>query len=302
MFFLVGPRQLLETAVLLGSRFREPGTVNRETVRRAFLRFLWDYQPDVPHSDERDTEFVSDPARTRRLASLFRLSRTDDIHKNVIEEDRIGESTWGLEVARAAFLRIRQEHPAYSELLTFQTRFVFSAPSKVSRGGTSSAALGVIWSDVRKKWSLADVYEFFIHENTHTSIFLDELRYRHYSRLAENVLDRSRYKVSAVLDVQRPVDKALHSLVVSTEILAARQSWLGHPKSPRLHPRTDQLLLQAQASLEALATDASRAIMPRGRDLLEMCRTRIADVRDGADHADPSPAWSLPPPLPSPSC
>lgn len=48
-------------------------------------------------------------------------------------------------------------------------------------------------------------------------MFLDELRYSHYAYA--RILDPSTYARSAILNIDRPLDKVLHSIVVAVEIL-----------------------------------------------------------------------------------
>lgn len=294
MVFVANPRQVVETVVLLGAKYRDAaGPAGKDMIRRGYLRFLADYQPYVPDADTLETEFVSDPERTHRLVTLFNEeSRLADLHKRVIDENRVRDSGWGLHVAHWAFDHIKSQNALFWEILSLQTKIVFSARSSVSGGGTTSGAIGVIWADIRKSWSLGDVIEFYVHENAHTSMFLDELRYRHYQDLRVESMDRSRFAVSAVLAVPRPIDKVLHSLVVSTEVILAREEWLGHPESPRLHPPSEPMLASTKATIESLES-TSATLMPRARHLIEMCRERLDGLQAPQRRSSSAGVWSM---------
>lgn len=146
-------------------------------------------------------------------------------------------------------------------------------PSDCARGGSTSAALGVIWANPKLSYRIPDVVEFLMHELVHHAMFVDELCYGHYDY--DLILSKDRWANSAILHVGRPVDKVLHSLVVASEILAFRNNVLGHPADPKVHPPSTELIKQAQASLMSLRQVVDRELqeglvllLPRAHKLL----------------------------------
>lgn len=180
------------------------------------------------------------------------------------------------------------EEPEFAELLSFVTKLVFSAKSTVAGGGSTSSAVGVMWADIRKTWSFQDITEFFVHELGHSLMFLDELRYRHYVSLRDAVDPRS-FAMSAILETQRPLDKVLHSLVVATDVLLARERWLGHPANPKLHPPSPVMRAACLKTVDSiLLNEASIGqLSARGVELVNLCRTKLDTVHPEIHMAEP---------------
>src|SRR5436305_15130155 len=86
---------------------------------------------------------------------------------------------------------------------------------------------------------------------THTLMFLDEGRYGHYLDYAA-IAQRENYALSPILAKQRPLDKVVHALVVTAEILSFRQLHAGHPHGARRHPDSDRLLRAAEQSIASV--------------------------------------------------
>lgn len=110
-------------------------------------------------------------------------------------------------------------------------------------------------------------------------MFLDELRYGHYA-YAE-ILKRSTWARSAILNVDRPLDKVLHSTVVAVEVLLWRNAHLGHPVQSRVHPPTDVLIEQVSssiASMEASVQQNQAVFQPRALALLANAKRVMANV------------------------
>lgn len=105
------------------------------------------------------------------------------------------------------------------------------------------------------------------------TMFLDELRYTHYSY--SRVLKQSTWARSAILNVARPLDKVLHSIVVAIEVLLFRDGYLGHPVNPRVHPPTRVMIEQLRDSIssteQAIARDKT-IFHARANELLENAR------------------------------
>lgn len=152
---------------------------------------------------------------------------------------------------------------------------IFIMPSHKARGGSTSAALGVIWANPKLTYRIPDMVEFLIHEMVHHAMFIDELCYGHYDYGV--IMAEERWAKSAILHTGRPVDKVLHSLAVAAEILEFRQNVSGHPANPVVHPPTSKLVAQATSSLSSLqmiveheAQKGHEMLMPRARHLMDL--------------------------------
>nr|WP_255419209.1 HEXXH motif-containing putative peptide modification protein [Glaciimonas sp. PCH181] len=170
-----------------------------------------------------------------------------------------------------------QEHKAFFELIITD---VFIMPSTNARGGSTSAALGVIWENPKLHYPINDVVEFLVHEMTHHTMFMDELCHEHYDY--NLILSKSNWASSAILNVPRPLDKVLHSIVVGLEILQFRCKFLGHPVIPNVHPPSDCLLSQLKLSLISIREVIDREklkgnslLKPRAMEILNNVQSNI---------------------------
>lgn len=142
---------------------------------------------------------------------------------------------------------------------------IFILPSNGARGGSSSDSIGLIWANPKESYPLFDVVEFLVHELTHHCMFIDEQRYGHYDY--ENILNKENWAESAILKKPRPIDKVLHSIAVSLEIILFRDRVTGHPVKPKVHPPTGILVDQIKKSIASLK-DIIAVNMDKGQPIL----------------------------------
>jgi hypothetical protein len=167
------------------------------------------------------------------------------------------------------------------------------APSTFAEGGTTSGALGILWMNPSPAWSEADFIEFYVHELTHMTMFYDDYCYRHYTDL-RLVADPANWAQSAIRNGIRPLDKALHSLVVATEILLFRRMF-GSPPGGRtnIHPTSPLMLAQAKSSARSLLdlkSASAKILTSRSMAIAETCLDALVGLRAG----DAEPERSLP--------
>lgn len=147
--------------------------------------------------------------------------------------------------------------------------------SDVAAGGTTSDAVGLVWSNPHPQFSDMDLAEFLAHELTHTLMFLDEWLYGHYTRPLEH--DTQTWCHSAILKKRRPIDKVLHSIIVASEIVLLRDTHLGEPDAPKAHPPS-HLIRQAIRDSVASIRDVHRRtdiLGERALGLLDRVETRL---------------------------
>ncbi|WP_176086511.1 HEXXH motif-containing putative peptide modification protein [Martelella sp. HB161492] len=98
--------------------------------------------------------------------------------------------------------------------------FVF-ARVKGYGGGTSSDAIGVIWCGMHNPAADVDDYiELILHEYMHQCLFIDDLCHRIF-RYSMKVLENYPAR-SAILNRERPLDKAYHSAFVAYILMRHR--------------------------------------------------------------------------------
>jgi hypothetical protein len=246
--------------------------------QRAYARWIASIQPALPEPVQ-GVELVTDEHREELLLRpLLEPSILDDrdhykdLHRfKTIQRDRD-------QVAReAAFVAelvqsFHAKDPGFWEIFDIYTNYVVFPDSKSSTGGTSSGALGVIYLVHPHQRNADTIYELLVHETTHLMMFVDERRSRHY-RDSHALANPDNFAVSAVYQKRRPLDKVLHSIVVSTEVLLHREHVLGHGSESTVHPPTATLAPATLASCESiLELQGHKPLLaPRGVQLVETC-------------------------------
>jgi hypothetical protein len=201
--------------------------------------------------------------------------RGQDEAINISEETQTAAKKRLVERAIQCLDSLSRPHKILFDLIVTD---VFIMPSDKARGGSTPAALGVIWANPKLSYRVPDVVEFLLHQTVHHAMFIDELCHGHYDH--EQIMSKDRWARSAILHTVKPVDKVLHSLVVAAELLAFRNNVSGHPANPLVHPPTPKLLAQATASLASLQETVEREarkgvelLLPRAKYLLERVKT-----------------------------
>ncbi|ENV35174.1 aKG-HExxH-type peptide beta-hydroxylase [Acinetobacter gerneri] len=192
------------------------------------------------------------------------------VSENIIEQKNIIEKTLKI---------MKNEMIDYYNLFKLIITNIFIFPSHVSAGGSSSTAIGTIWANINLTRSTNDVLELLVHEFAHNCLFIDEHRYRHYDY--NTIFNESTWATSAVLLTNRPLDKVLHSIVVSLEVMLFREHFIGHPNDPKIHPPTELLLNQIKESIESVRHSAKKnpmALKSRSFDILDNAEYHVQKI------------------------
>jgi hypothetical protein len=181
--------------------------------------------------------------------------------------------------AEQQYRAFQAKDPAFWKVFDLYVEHVACIDSKFSPGGTISTALGVIYLSNPRKRSALGLYELYVHECTHLMMFVDQMRRRHY-RDFEAIAKKENYCVSAIYEMDRPLDKVLHSLVVATELVLHREHVLGHHDDTSVHPSTEKLVASSLVTArELLEQQARRQLLaPRGVWLVERCREHLEQI------------------------
>lgn len=255
----------------------------------AYRSFIEQLQKRPLSGPPGNVNIISDPEEAKQLRPLFiNDSLLDDKHQQQVIATEADRYTQGkADLISRALKEIEALCPQHSALFGTIITDIFILPSTIAKGGSTSQAIGVMWANPHVDYSVHDVIEMLLHELTHHTLFLDELRYGHYNYLA--ITDDSTWARSAILNISRPLDKVLHSVVVSMEILLLREHHLGHPSKPKVHPPTAIMLAQladAIASIDSvLFNDSSvkcQLFKPRAMDILH----RVKQQLNGLDFRD----------------
>lgn len=239
-----------------------------------------------PISGQITTNIIFGFEESREFSSYLKkdaLSLLDDKKQNnVIEETVDSEAEEKALLIDKALNLLNILDYEYSQLFKTLVTDIFIMPSSCARGGTTSAAIGIIWANPRCYYKVAEVLEFLIHEMTHNALFIDEQFHQHYNY--EEILKTNNWAISAILKTPRPLDKVIHSIVVATEVVLFRDKFLGHPERPLVHPPTDMLIDQTLESIGSVKTIISNnhstgLISPRVDYLLQNSENKLSNIK-----------------------
>jgi len=277
MFNVIGSKEILKNIIRLANPYMQ-GSVNSETLKRAFLNFLKEVQPKVPKPDTS----LSYKWKKEEIAPLLHIFDEDSVLDDFDEIFDLEKQLFSgetLERVQDAVRKMEASVPEFKSIIDLVIHTIFTFPSSIAGGGSTSAAIGCIWVDIRPHWMEQDILEFLVHETTHNLVFVDELCHLHYSSYPE-IAKPENFARSAILNKPRPLDKVFHSIVVSTEVLSFRQKYFGHLEKPCLHPPTDVLLDQTIQSIHSIRSQ-ERLLTERAIYLLNQCSDILKQIELG---------------------
>jgi hypothetical protein len=262
----------------------QPGTISQ--LRPLYLDFLDSRQRGIKVNRGEDV-FVENAELENVLSSAFCIGSLNDLDQSEIIGPRYDDATRQLKsnIAAEALASIMDLDEDFAIVFSLAIHAVFVRPSRPmpggirgSHGGSSSAAIGSIWLTVMDKVRPIDLMEMFVHELTHHLLFIDELNHPqfNYGEIAKS----ENFAHSAILRKHRPLDKVIHSIVVATEILAARRRYLRHDGETVIHPPTDamaQEILTSIRSVEALP-NLDALVTPHLRSVVQRCELACRDL------------------------
>lgn len=231
---------------------------NRRELLDAYQACLQMKQPDCFWVRDREQSFLESLRRPlslgvrARFIELFRGEKSilDDLDQTAVISMGDGNLERRIVQLEAAYKHLEQVSRPHADLLELCIEQVFIDDSDVATGGTTSHAVGVIWSNPHRKFEAWDLAEFLVHELTHNLMFLDEWTYPHYDY--DIMHDDDTWCYSAILKKKRPIDKVVHSVIVAAEIILLRQGEFGEPENPKAHPPTNSLRAALRVSLDSL--------------------------------------------------
>jgi hypothetical protein len=259
-------------------------------IRQAYLDFLDSRQRGVA-SNRHDDFFSIDYAAEAQLSAAFRSGELDDCNQSDIIGGKYNSETERAKraIARAALAGLFALDADFALVFSLAIHSIFLRQSKRgagrpgSYGGSSSASIGAIWLTVDARISPLDLQEMFVHELTHHLLFIDELNQPQFDYFA--IAKPENFAHSAILRRNRPLDKVVHSIVVATELLLARQRYLPRGQKTVIHPPSAALVratMEAIASVDALPARAS-LMTPHLLAIVDTCRVACRQLQDCPD-------------------
>jgi hypothetical protein len=280
MFSVYGFEESILNAYRVAQPFvgeREAGTTT--ALRESYLDFLEEHQPYMPVNRAEDLVIVDEAVESRLVAAYSHNAALNDLRQSEI----IGEPYRGepkerkVAQARAALEEFRSLDDELTALFDLTIHSLVIRPSntadgRASYGGSSSAAMGVIWLSLGDTVTQRDIVEMLLHELTHHLLFLDEHNYPHYDY--DLIVREENRAYSAILNLHRPMDKVVHSIVVATELILGRRSFLPADGECVVHPSTEKLTRETLAAYESVMAlpNVGEVVRPRALEIIQRCQ------------------------------
>jgi hypothetical protein len=255
MYYLEGSQEILRNCAVLSHPYLDGGPVTQQALRGAYLRLLKELAPAGGYAryleerlegDAADgppvTLYTDRPQETDALAEVFGLG--DD------PRPAGAVASWQLDKCRAGAAFLAERDGELAALVSLLTHTVFTLPASWTGSMSERNAIGATLVIPDEHWHVNDVAEAFLHEFTHTALFLDERAKGHFQAGADQVLLRS-----AIRKDERTLPAVVHSLLVATEVLTWRKRHgLDEDSGFRLHGSTRSMLERATESYDALTS------------------------------------------------
>jgi hypothetical protein len=288
MLYTIGFDEVIRNLFVLSGRFAQEPIHTTGDLKKAYLLFLRDFQPTVPPPSSQEI-FVLNLEEEEKLVhhflkpSIIKDRGVEFAPKSSLEEEGAPQDKNDLtekETKKEAIIQaldhLKGLNEDFHDLFELAIHSIFFRDSGKSIGGSVASAIGVIWANVQKEWTCVDTIEFLVHELIHNLIFLDELRYTHYQDY-KKLRDQENFVTSAILKEPRPLDKVIHSIIVTTEILWSRLNFLPPLETPKVHFPNLKLVEKLKNSMEDVRNlkNLDQLLTPRGFFLLEKCESLL---------------------------
>lgn len=287
MLLLTSADSVLET-ILVGMKANSiPVPQNQRQLRRSYQHYLRTMQPncfwlrDDCVSIEDSIRSGSDQESRKRVIETFAANETalDDRNQGNAIKIAGGIPAHAEDSILHGLSFLLKTSELHYQFLDSFIETIFIEDSDVASGGSTSDAVGLIWSNPHPKFTSLDMAEFFVHELTHNLLFLDEWVHPHYDYSV--IMNEDTWCKSAILRTRRPVDKVVHSLVVAAELVLYRKMHSGEPAEPRAHPPSADIVVAIESSIMDLRRlpNSSSFIYPRVWRLLDEIEEKVLKSR-----------------------
>src|SRR3990167_3852890 len=277
MYHLLSPHTILENFVTLTHPFLDNTTQpDRVDLKKAYRQFIAHHQPHTPTGDHAAALFSANNDHHSIMPNFFANEAVfadehdTDFHKaHAPYQDALTRS----QALQSAFQSLKQQDADFCFLFELLVNKVISSPEPTPGfSATNPKFQGIIFMMQDIIGTERGLKELMVHEFTHTALFLDERRHQYYTdyQLLEQ---KEHYIEAAISGLFLPIDRSLHSTIVSTEIFLLREKLLGHPTTLDGHPPTEKILKKTRTTLRRLQNHPiiPTLFTPRAHELLERC-------------------------------
>ncbi len=282
MYKINNLEDIIKTVFLVSNPPRKIKTIYE--LKKEYKSFLKKRQPEFIYFLEGDLIDFSESARDLIDVSFKRKSKINDLGQGIVVSSVLDEDKSKLvfkSIYKAIDIIKNTDKDLFQIFMLIVNKIVVTKSNnnslgKKTKGGSSQTNIGVIWIALDESYTAYDFSELLVHELIHSLVFLDEIRYRHFDyKEIENEITFSK---SAILDMKRPLDKVLHSIVVSTGVLHFRKT--NNIKNSKVHPETKTILSSTLNSISEIENNpnASITMLSRSFDLVSLSKRKIQEI------------------------
>ncbi len=279
MYALDGFNKNIANIYKISAPFAAGRIITAEDLRAPYRSFIKKFHGEPAINESADL-IVQDATLTRKLLARIAGSRLNDLDQEKMVDDTLDSNDIAARTCdiEDALDFIAARRPEQYNLLRTAVHSIAISRSLRNRhgqrahGGTSNGLIGLIWFALEERLLQVDLVEMLVHELTHTLVFIDELNHGHFNYQTLTLSDY--WAQSAILSRPRPMDKVVHSIVVSTEVLQARKNYIGEIHQRRVHPDTPRLRAQTHAAIDSVLHHprVEEVCLPRAIELVHGCR------------------------------
>lgn len=290
MLQLFGYGETIRSIYKLSQTNHGKGITDIGSLRDQYLQFLSRTQ-DYPVNRAHDP-FIHDGNTEEQLALAYvEEADIDDMAQSTIigssfdteeRESRIDQLRGPLQETLDLDESLRNVfNTVIHSIFVKQTNIVKADGSTLKAfGGSSSNAIGTIWVSTNRDLEDVDFAELFIHELTHHLVFIDEYNHHHFNY--ELMAKPENYALSAIRGTKRPLDKVIHSIVVSAEVLLSRERFLDAEWDigRTVHPETGKLAADTLSAINSVWSlpNLDELLTPRAIELTRASEEAIKEI------------------------
>ncbi|TSJ81272.1 MAG: HEXXH motif-containing putative peptide modification protein [Candidatus Cardinium sp.] len=286
MLHVLGIEETIKNVYMLSKKFMKRKHIsNTYELKPFYLKFLKKHQPVQPIPDTLSISFIADTIGIwTQLNPESSGNALDDIHQQSMigEAYSTDEQAQHLEALKLGYLHLTESNTELKALFDLIIHTIFLRKSRtidqhISFGGSSSAGIGLIWISGHGALDRADIAELLLHELTHHQLFIDERCHMHYNYAA--LCKPENFSSSAILNKKRPLDKVVHSIIVATEIILARNKFLTQQET-KVHATSKDLMAKAVAAIKETMRMANinELLSERTRKMLEKAEASLSAI------------------------
>lgn len=266
MYYLLSPQVIVDNVVTLAAPYiKDKVCLDQQGLKKAYQEYLMQLQPHCPYRNKSQL-FYSDIETERAFTDYFSDEESDvtelDAQVNLAEvmypDPKIRQY-----VLEKGLAYLEEADAIFSQVFRLVMNTVFCTVQRIGGTSVNPAYVGVMCAYYDMTAEEGVVPELLIHEFTHNALFLDELRYGHFTDY--QLLKNPAAQLQAIdrgVEFSFSFKRILHSLFVGGEILSARKKYLGHEVRVNQHIPSDQILARSKKYIQDISNNqAIRSLM-----------------------------------------